>query len=956
MAARDMLLLEGFRGEVFAAEPDVAQPISFCIDDRGRLWVAEALNYGLWRPTGKDRVVILERTAKGVRRKVFYEGFNYITGIEVGFGGVWVMSPPRLYFIPDRNGDDVPDGEPEVVFDGFGYKESKHNLANGFTWGPDGWLYAGHGRTSPSDVGRPGTPAAERIHCDGGIYRIHPTRRVFENFADGNTNPWGVDFDDFGQCFVSNCVDPHLFHMIQGGHYEPWRGRPSSRYAYERLPTIADHLHYPVGKIREMNSGSAETLALGGGHSHCGTLVYLADQFPANYRNSVFMCNIHGRRINNDILHRKGSGYTASHGKDFMLSTDPWFMGVTLRTGPEGSVYVSDWSDTGECHTYKPNLDTARIYRISYGEPRSVQVDLRRASDGELVKLQLHTNDWYVRHARRLLLERSADPAWKKEPVHAALRAYLERSRLAVPQRLRAMWALYVTGGLDAAHLRTLLGDKSEHVRAWAVQFSCESPPDAETLRKLEAMAQGDPSQVVRLYLASALQRLPIAERWRIAEGLASHGEDRDDANLPLVCWYGIEPATVVEPARAVALAKASRLPLIRQHVARRLVDEDVARGSIGSLSLITAAVRDVDESSQLDLLKGVRDGLRGRKRVPMPDGWPAAFDRLSRATLGEVREQAMALALVFGDTRALDKMRATALDRSAPTPERTAALDALVDHRAAGFAPALQELLTDAKVRRNALRGLAVYDDPATPAKVLSRYAEFSTEEKQDAVTTLASRKPYALTLLDAIAEKKVARSDLSAFLARQIHAFGDMQLSERLTRVWGEIRETGPKKREQIAQYKKMLSPYSMARADLPNGRLLFTKMCGQCHILYGEGNKIGPDLTGSNRSNLEYLLAKIVDPSAEVSKDFRMSIVTTVSGQVLTGIVIEQTPKRLTLQTATQKLDLAKEDVEEVRASNQSLMPEGQLDPLTRDQVRDLMAYVSGKSQTPLPAGGP
>jgi putative heme-binding domain-containing protein len=390
--------------------------------------------------------------------------------------------------------------------------------------------------------------------------------------------------------------------------------------------------------------------------------------------------------------------------------------------------------------------------------------------------------------------------------------------------------------------------------------------------------------------------------------------------------------------------------------VARRLVDEDVVHGTAASLSLITATIRDVDEPSQLDLLKGVRDGLRGRKSMPMPDGWPAAFDRLSKATRGEVREQAMALALVFGDTRALDQLRAKAMDRSAPTPERAAALDALVDHHAVGLAPALQELLTDAKVRRSALRGLAAYDDPATPAKVLLHYAAFSTEEKQDAVTTLASRKPYALTLLDAIAEKKIARADLSAFLARQIHAFGDMQLSERLTRVWGEIRETGPKKREQIAQYKKMLSPYSMARADLPNGRLLFSKMCGQCHILYGEGNKIGPDLTGSNRSNLEYLLAKIVDPSAEVSKDFRMSIVTTTSGQVLTGIVVEQTPKRLTLQTATQKLDLAKEDVEEVRASNQSLMPEGQLDPLTRDQVRDLMTYLSGKSQTPLPAGGP
>ena len=411
-AARTMSLPDGFRATLVAGEPDVVQPISFCLDDRGRIFVAEALNYGAWKATGKDRIVILEpQPGGGVKRKVFYEGLNYVTGIEVGFGGVWVMSPPCLYFIPGTG--DKATGEPEVIFDGFGYKESRHNLANGFTWGPDGWLYAGHGRTSPSDVGKPGTPKKDRIHCDGGVIRIHPTKRIFENFSDGNTNPWGVDFNDVGACFVSNCVDPHLFHVIQGGHYEPWRGRASSQYAYERLPTIADHLHYPTGKPREMRGETAEVLAMGGGHSHCGTLIYQGDQFPAQYRGTVFMNNIHGHRINNDILRPKGSGYVASHGKDFMLAADPWYMGVTLQMGPDGSVYVSDWSDTGECHTYKPNVDTGRIYRITFGNPKEEPVDLGKATDLELAKLQLHANEWQVRHARRLLQERAANPNWE---------------------------------------------------------------------------------------------------------------------------------------------------------------------------------------------------------------------------------------------------------------------------------------------------------------------------------------------------------------------------------------------------------------------------------------------------------------------------------------------------------------------------------------------------------------
>src|SRR5262249_50167843 len=194
-------------------------------------------------------------------------------------------------------------------------------------------------------------------------------------------------------CLGPNCVHPPPSPMIRGGHSEPWRGRPSSQYAYQRLPTCADHLHYPSGRPNEMRGESAETLAMGGGHAHCGTLVYLGDRFPDSFRNTVLMCNIHGRRVNNDLLRRKGSGYTAGHGKDFMIAAAPWFMGVTLRPGPHGNVSLSDWSDTGECHTYKPDRDSGRVYKISFGEPQKPPADLATLSDDELVRLQAHRND-----------------------------------------------------------------------------------------------------------------------------------------------------------------------------------------------------------------------------------------------------------------------------------------------------------------------------------------------------------------------------------------------------------------------------------------------------------------------------------------------------------------------------------------------------------------------------------
>jgi|SRR5579883_298792 len=949
-AARTSVLLDGFQMNVFAAEPDVIQPISFAIDARGRVWVAEALNYGTWQPTGRDRVVILEQRDGKLKRTLFYEGFNYITGIEVGFGGVWVMSPPCLYFLPDRDGDDKPDGPPEVLFDGFGYKESRHNLANGFTWGPDGWLYGGHGRTSPSDVGQVGTPAEKRIHCDGGVYRIHPTKLIYENFADGTTNPWGVDFDDFGQCFVSNCVNPHLFHVLQGGHYEPWRNRPSSLYAYERLPTCADHLHYPSGKPNEMRGETPEVLAMGGGHAHCGTLIYLGDSFPKEFRNNVFMCNVHGRRINHDILKRKGSGYIASHGKDFMISADPWFMGVTLRTGPDGSVFVSDWSDTGECHTYKPDKTSGRIYKISFGMPNTKPVDLEKLSNAELVGLQLHKNDFFVRHARRILQERAAKPDWKGKEVHAALRKMLDSQR-ETPQRLRALWALHVTGGRNAELLRGLLNDPSEHVRGWAIQLLCEGEtPASETLTTFTTLAKSDPSPVVRLYLACALQRLSLTQRWSIAAGLVTHAEDATDTNLPLMLWYAIEPLVPADPARALALKTA--IPLVRQFMARRIVEDAIAKREKGDLVPLVAALLRGEESVQLDLLKGAREGFRGRKNFTMPENWPTAYARLKKSNNAAVREHAVIVALVFGDPLALADLRQVALDSNAKPAERVAALEALIEKHVPDLVPVLHAQLADKTTRRAAIRGLAAYADPDTPKKLLAIYADLTADEKFDAIATLAARKEYALALLDAVEAKKVPRGDITAFAARQMFALSDAKVTDRLKQVWGEVRATAADKQKQMAKYKSQLTPATLKNANLANGRLVFTKTCQQCHKLFGEGGTIGPDLTGSNRSDIDYLLSNIIDPSAEVGRDFRMSVVRTADARTITGIVTERTPARLVIQTATEKTIVAADDVESVKDSPLSIMPEGQLDKLSKEQIRDLIAYLGGKKQVELP----
>jgi putative heme-binding domain-containing protein len=693
---------------------------------------------------------------------------------------------------------------------------------------------------------------------------------------------------------------------------------------------------------------------MGGGHAHCGTLVYLGDNFPAEYRGSVFMGNVHGRRINRDLLERKGSGYVARHGKDFMLAGDPWFMGVTLRLGPNGGVFVSDWSDTGECHTANPDRGTGRIFQITFGPPKPNATDLPKKTDLELAKLQTSKNEWLVEHARRLLQERAAKPGWKGEAVGDHLREVLAGQGKA-GRRLRALWALKVISVLDERQLLDLLNDRDEHLRAWAIQLLCEvETPSAKVLETFAEMARMDDSPVVRLYLAAALQRLPVGKRLDIAGQLLCHAEDAGDPNLPLMVWYGFEPLVVAEPERALPMAIAGGLPLVRQYAARRFVEAELAKGAKAELNLLAKALAGANEEQQRDLLAGAREGLRGRKSVPMPKDWPASYQSLAKSTSADIRESATVLALVFGDPAALAHLRKTAVNAAAPAAERLAALEALIEKRQTDLPALLFDLLKDQAVRGVAIRGLAAVPDERTPERILAVYAELMAEEKADAVATLASRKDSALALLDAVEKKAVPSSDISAFVARQLYAMNDKPLTERLKKVWGEVRESGPQKQEQIAKYKKMLTPAFLKNADHSNGRALFAKSCQQCHLLFGEGGKIGPDLTGSNRSNLDYLLSNILDPSAEVGRDFRMSAVSTVDGRLITGIVVERTPTRVVVQTEKDRVLLAPDDIDGIKDSPLSMMPEGQLDALTKEQVRDLVGYLAAPAQVPLPKG--
>jgi putative membrane-bound dehydrogenase-like protein len=962
-AAATMTVPPGFTVTLFAGEPDIVQPIAMTIDDRGRLWVAEAYAYPIRVPDHKarDRILIFEDKDGDGRfdtRKVFSERLNLVSGLEVGFGGVWVGAAPYLLFIPDRNRDDVPDGKPQILLDGWGYQDT-HETLNSFLWGPDGWLYGCHGVFTHSRVGKPGTPDRLRVPINAGIWRYHPTRHEFEVFAWGTSNPWGVDFDDYGECFSTACVIPHLFHIIPGGRYHRQAGEHYQPHTYADIKTIADHLHYTGniadhawwGHTPDVKRGVA---AAGGGHAHAGAMIYLGDRWPDAYRGKLFMNNIHGARVNVDRLEPKGSGFIGRHDTDFLVANDRWSQLLYFRYGPDGQVYMIDWYDKNQCHRTDLNVhdrSNGRIFKISYVKqtrPHSLRtaampLDLQKLSSDKLVELQLHKNDWYVRHARRILQERGEDAK-----LHGRL-AELVFQNSDPTRQLRGLWALAVTGGLTEDRIAQGLASATPYVRAWTVRLATESSkPSKTTLTTIETLAANDPSPVVRKFIASALQRLPLEQRWDILEKLLAHPEDAQDHNLPLLYWYAIEPLADRDPGRALRTAQHSRVPLHLGFMVRRIASS----GTRDAIELLTRSLAVADSTTiQRTYLAGLREGLRGRRRVLMPTGWPETYRTLLGASDAQVRSEAAALSVTFGLAEAYADLRRIVADRKAATQERHAALAALLAADDKSLVPTLQQAIDDPALRGAALRGLAGFDDPQTPSKVLAHYGSFSPAEKRDALATLSGRASFARALLEAVAKKKIPTTDVTADTLRQLRNLGDRYVDKLVAEIWGVVRETPADKANLIARHKALITRRGAKEPDPMLGRAVFAKVCAQCHSLFGTGGNVGPDITGANRSDFDYLLSNILDPSAVMAKEYMPNVIATTDGRIITGIVKSRDQQALTVATANEVLTLPAGEVEEMKPTEKSMMPDDLLQPLGEHEIRSLLAYLSGPGQAPM-----
>jgi len=1000
---------------LFAAEPAIRNPIAACVDPAGRLLVAENLTYAekpqKTDPRFRDRVTMLEDAdgdGRAERQATLVDGLEGLASVAVGRGGLWLLCPPRLLFIP--NGHRPPPGWPLTpdtdeparrraaavpILDGFTVSpNSHHTFANGLAWGPDGWLYGRCGASSPGEIGSPGAEPHQRVPLRGGIWRYHPERKIFEALCHGTTNPWGLDWDDLGNGFFTNTVNGHLWRVLPGAHYARSHTTEPHPWILEPLGPHADHDHFDSSRHwTESRDGRAD--AHGGGHAHTGCVIVPDESgWPEALRGRLLTLNFHGRRINVDRLDAGPDGIVGRHEPDLAQFGDPFFRGTDLIDLPGHSLAILDWSDTGECHEGTGvHRTSGRIYTFGFGgadaplPPVAPGTDLEALDAPALVRL-LSTDRWHARMATRLLADRHAagDAHGELDQIVPGLEDLVARGD--TPSlRLRALWALWGIGRVDEPWLWALLDDPAPAIRAWALRLLADAwpidtvlgeRPAAEprvrgfTLDALERLAIAETDPEVRLALACVLSRLPPIHRARLAAALvsatqrppeepAATGPDfgppetnpravgGDHHDLGAMLFVGLLPSIPLDregivdvwKAACVPGAAASHWPGLRRAIACRLAADDAG----GALAALLAAVADGGIPDLDDCLAGLAAGWRGRRHMTAPDAWGDLRTAVAAVPLDDPRRDAIAdeaarLDALFGDRRGVDRLAATAQDRGLTAERRAAALDALVDARAGAATAIARQSLAEPELAPAAIRALLVAGDAADAARLVEACRALDGAPRDAALAALASRAEWGTVLLDAIERGDLPPDLLGALLTRQIGGLGDAAIRARVAALVGPGGAAGP---ERIDAWKDRLGPERLAAADPAAGRGVWQKQCAACHRMHGEGGSLGPDLTGSGRRDLDYLLANIVTPSATVSPDYRMKQVVVADGRVLSGIVVRRTAETLLLRTQTGEETIPLDDVEEVIDGGVSLMPEGILDRLDEAEVADLFRFL-------------
>jgi len=875
------------------------------------------------------------------RGRDFIDGLNLATGIAFGHDGVFVLNVPYLLFYPDRNRDDVPDGDPEVLLTGFGMEDA-HSVANSLTWGPDGWLYGCQGSTVTANI--------HGIEFQQGVWRYHPQTHAFELFCEGGGNSWGLDFDSRGNLFYSTNYGGHvLVHGLQGGYF---------------VKSFAKH-----GELHNPHSygyfDHAAHQNFRGGHVTVGGIVYQGDSFPEAFRGKYVAGDLLGHGVYWHDIQRQGSTVKTSHGGELLVANDNWFAPTDVIVGPDGAVYVSDWNDRRTAHP-DPDADwdrtNGRVYRISAkGTKPTEMLDFSKLDANKLLELHNHPSQWHVRHARQELVRRYANAVPGSESLVATIESRLLEAAVNLTQEstaLEALWTLHALNRCDEDLAGQLLGSPHPSVRAWTVRLLGDrrlvSP---EMAHRLDEFAEREPAVEVRQQLACTAARLPAHQAMPIINANINRDIDNDDPRLPLLWWWAVERHSVDgrdEVLRRFLRPALWKSKLGRETLLSRLIRRYASEGNRAGLDAVIQLLKAApDDSARNSLWLPVLQGWQERPNTatianqiessPIPE--------FSDLVLAAWKAQPMdstllKLGIAIGLREPLDAARHAAFDSTVSVAQRMILLDMLgATSDPSLIEPSLELVLTDdaEAVRSAALRVLSRSDDPRIISNLITLHQSSPSAVLQSQIRdVLLGRKEFARAWLTAVDRGELSATATPLEQIRKVASFDDADLDALVAKHWGRLESATPE--EKLAEVRRLNNDLRASNGNVDAGQVVFKKHCAACHQIFGEGTKLGPELTSANRRDPDFLLISLVDPNSVIRKEYVSMIVVTKDGRVLTGLPTSRNEAGVTLVNAkNEPVVIPTGDIDELHESPISMMPVDLYRQLTPQDLRDLFAFL-------------
>ncbi|YCM46847.1 PVC-type heme-binding CxxCH protein (plasmid) [Verrucomicrobiaceae bacterium 227] len=930
------------------SEPGIAQPTHFSFDTRGRMWVAQYRQYpypaGLTmigrdqyyrskydrippappnHDHGADIISVHEdldgdgvyETSKNV-----LEGLNMANSVVRGWGGLWVMHTPYLLFYRDENGDDLPEGDPEIRLAGFGLEDT-HSVANGLSWGPDGWLYGGQGSTTTSRVTRPGFDDAP-IYNEGPIvWRYHPRTKEFEVFADGGGNTFGLSFDAEGRLFSGhNGGNTRGFHFVQNGQYlkqgkNPGKfGPPPNPFSFGELSMMTST--HPISRF-----------------SHLAICVD-APAMPARLQGQFLSVDpLHHYLVASDRTATGSSFQTTDTGFP-LRSDDLTFRPVYLANAPCGGVIFSDFREQYIAHgqNYQGQIDpdSGRIYRLR-GKESSLIKDrnLEARSSAELVKFLEHENLWHRQTAVRLLAQR-AD--LELVPQLEALLAQEEPH-----PALEALWVLHQMGELRLEMVRRHLNHPVPMVRAWVIRLAGDDRDlEAVLFKQISQLANQEMDAGVQCQILSTASRLGFEQGLALARQVISRPDHLQDPFIPHMAWHVVEAHCEDHAEAVLATFTAPGIwssPFFLEHIAPRLMRRFAEAGSrrdfLQCARLLALAP---DAPGRAALMSGFEKAFEGRTVPLLPDELSAKLDQSS-----------LSMRIRAGDSQSLTEGLALLSSEEATPGERLTAIRAFGSYQGeAGVWRELLKLATSTnhpELNRAAIIALQNYEDKAIGEGLVESYPEFSPDLQATTLNLLASRPVWAIALLGSVGPEKIPSEHFDQDLLSRLTLHEDPEIASLLSRHFPDSEQETPALLAEALQ--KILS----ARPGDPYaGESIFTERCASCHKLFFKGGEVGPDLTRYQRDDLGTMLVSILEPNAEIREGYENVVLTTTDNRILSGFLSDEDTNSIVIRGFDgADITIPRKQMKTLKPAGRSLMPAGLLNGLDETQLRDLFAYL-------------